>query len=121
MRRQHDEHAHAPHESPFSMALPLLILAVPAVLAGFANISHDVERLLLGALPADVEAVEPEFHMSIAVVATIIPLIGVFLAWAIYSAKIISSEYLAKNFRPLHKLLEEQVLPGRPLRAGDRA
>ena len=31
-----------------AMALPLLILAIPAALAGFANISHDVERLLLG-------------------------------------------------------------------------
>src|SRR5436190_389253 len=37
----HDESAHGPHESPFNMALPLLILAVPAVFAGFANISHD--------------------------------------------------------------------------------
>src|SRR4051794_26839265 len=73
---QQEEHPHGPHESPFNMALPLLILAVPAVLAGFANISHDVERLLLGALPADVEAVEPEFQLSIAVIATIIPLVG---------------------------------------------
>jgi NADH-quinone oxidoreductase subunit L len=104
----HDEHAHAPHESPFSMALPLIILAVPAIFAGFANISHDVERLLLGALPADVHPAEPEFHMSMAVAATIVPLFGVVLAWAIYSAKLISSEYLAKNFRPVHRLLENK-------------
>jgi NADH:ubiquinone oxidoreductase subunit 5 (subunit L)/multisubunit Na+/H+ antiporter MnhA subunit len=107
-RASHDDHAHQPHESPFNMALPLIILAVPALLAGFANISHDVERLLLGALPADVEAVEPKFHMSIAVIATIVPLCGVALAWAIYSAKLISAEYLAKNFGPVHKLLENK-------------
>jgi len=46
--------------------------------------------------------------MSIAVVATIIPLFGVVLAWAIYSKKLISAEYLAKNFGPVHTLLENK-------------
>jgi NADH-quinone oxidoreductase subunit L len=34
----HDHHGGTPHESPFSMVLPLIVLAVGAVLAGFAGI-----------------------------------------------------------------------------------
>jgi NADH-quinone oxidoreductase subunit L len=90
------------------MAVPLLILAVPAIFAGFANIDHDVERLLLGALPADVEAVEPEFHLNIAIVATLIPLAGVVLATLIYYMKAISADSLRRAFGPLHTLLENK-------------
>ena len=110
----HDDHAlhyeepHPPHESPFVMALPLLVLAVPAVIAGFANLDHDIERLLMGALPADVEVAEPSFHLSIALAATALPLAGIVLAWAIYSRRLMSSEALMRRFGPLHALLENK-------------
>jgi NADH-quinone oxidoreductase subunit L len=34
----HGDHSHAPHESPMSMALPLIVLAIGAVFAGYLNL-----------------------------------------------------------------------------------
>ena len=96
------------HESPPVMTWPLIVLAVPAALAGFANIDKDVERLLLGALPAEVEVEESKFRWGVAIVATMVPLAGIALAYAIYSAKAVSAAALARLFRPLHRLLENK-------------
>jgi len=90
------------------MTWPLIVLAVPAALAGFANIDKDVERLLLGALPAEVEVEESKFRWGVAIVATMVPLAGIALAYAIYSAKAVSAAALARLFRPLHRLLENK-------------
>ena len=103
----HDAHG-GPHESPPVMTWPLIVLAVPAALAGFANIDKDVERLLLGALPAEVEVEESKFRWGVAIVATMVPLAGIALAYAIYSAKAVSAAALARLFRPLHRLLENK-------------
>jgi NADH-quinone oxidoreductase subunit L len=103
-----DAHHAGPHESPWLMTLPLLILAVPAIFAGFANYNHDIEHLLVGALPQDVEVEETTFRMGVAIVATIVPLAGVLLAFLIYQAKVISAESLARRFRPVQRLLENK-------------
>jgi NADH-quinone oxidoreductase subunit L len=104
----HDAHHSEPHESPLVMTLPLLVLAVPAIVAGFANINGDIEHLLVGALPPEVHPHESVFRMGVAVVSTIVPLAGIALAYAIYQAKVVSSESLARRFRPLHGLLENK-------------
>ena len=49
------------------MTLPLLILAVPAIFAGFVNIDKDIEHLLVGALPEGIEVEERVFRMGIAI------------------------------------------------------
>ncbi len=109
-----DAHAHdsghgsTPHESPWSMALPLLVLAVPAIFAGFANINKDFEHLLVGAVPESLEIEESVFRLNIALVSTAVPLAGVVLAYLIYQAKAISSESLMKTFRPVHTLLSNR-------------
>lgn len=38
----HDDHDHKPHESPLSMIVPLLLLSIGAVFAGFAFVDHFV-------------------------------------------------------------------------------
>src|SRR4029077_1477518 len=51
-------HVSGPHESPLVMTLPLLILAVPAVIAGFVNtpvFGHGLQTLLKGALPGQIQ------------------------------------------------------------------
>ena len=107
-----------PHESPWVMALPLLILAVPAVLAGFLNagsgvvgflgFDKEVEHLLIGSLPSDVQVAETEFRLNIALMATAVPLAGIFLAWLVYGLRIVESSTLAGLFGPLHRLLENR-------------
>jgi NADH-quinone oxidoreductase subunit L len=106
-----DTHPSQPHESPWVMALPLLVLAVPAVLAGFVNFpSHSTEalaHLLEGALPEfSAEALHhAEFNWAIAITSTALALVGIGLAYAIYEAKAISAESLQKMWGPVHGLV----------------
>jgi NADH-quinone oxidoreductase subunit L len=100
------------------MTLPLLILAVPAILAGFANagssitgfldMDKEVEHLLLGALPSEVEVPEAEFRPNVAIMSTIVPIAGILLAWLIYGVRVVSSSTLAGLFGPLLRLLENR-------------
>jgi NADH:ubiquinone oxidoreductase subunit 5 (subunit L)/multisubunit Na+/H+ antiporter MnhA subunit len=96
---------HGPHESPKAMTLPLLVLAVPAIIAGFANIDKDIEHLLVGALPEGLEIEETVFRWNVAITSTIVPLLGIALAYVIYQAKVIPASLLERLFRPFHTLL----------------
>ena len=101
-------HHGEPHESPPVMALPLMILAVPALVIGFVNtpvFGHGLQTLLGGALPEEIELEEPLWRWGVAIVATALPLAGIALAWAIYWSKAISTERLQRAFRPVHTLL----------------
>ncbi len=102
-------HASELHESPQVMTIPLLVLAVPAALIGFANIDKDIEHLLVGNLELiGVHIADSKFRLGVAVASTILPLLGISLAYAIYSAKIIPAPALSRISRPLHKLLENK-------------
>ena len=112
---QHGAGAHsAPHESPPVMALPLLVLAVPAALAGFANFpanaTEGVAHLLEGALPeASAEALHhAEFSWGIALSSTAMALAGIGGAWLFYGARVLSAERVRLALRPLHVLLERK-------------
>ncbi len=104
----HDAHPSGPHESPANMTWPMIILAVMAIVAGFANINKDFEHLLVGALPTGIEPVEGKFRLGVASMSTVLPLLGIFLAWLIYYAKIVPADALARLFRPAHRLLENK-------------
>ena len=82
----HDEHAEAhrePHEAPWTMWLPLVIIAVFAVIAGWINIPG----LYTGF--ADVvhfgEHHEEAFSLILALVGTAAALIGIVVAVAVYN------------------------------------
>jgi NADH-quinone oxidoreductase subunit L len=116
---EHEAHAaehHAqPHESPASMTLPLVALAAMAVIAGvfnlpwkFLGLDHEVEHLLIGALP-DAELVEEaRFRLGVAAASTAVALGGIAIAWVVYGAKIVPSSLLSRVFRPVHILLENK-------------
>jgi len=104
---EHGDHSH-PHESPPVMVVPLVILAVLAVIAGWWNVTggfgeflgypgHDVAHSFIGGLFAP-------FTHSLPVIALAVALFGIFLAYAIYSAKWISAESIGKLFGPLRDL-----------------
>ena len=107
----HDAHAGKPHESPLIMVLPLLILAVPATLAGFVNFpTHSTEalaHLLEGALPeSSAEALHHQtFNWGIAISSSALAFAGIGLAYAVYQAKAISAESLQKVWGPVHTLV----------------
>jgi len=108
-------HAAGPHESPRVMTGPLVVLGVMAVIAGvfnlpwsFLGLDHEIEHLLVGALP-DEGLVEPGgFRFGVAAASTAVALGGIGLAYVIYSAQVVSSATLARLFRPAHRLLENK-------------
>jgi NADH-quinone oxidoreductase subunit L len=99
-----------PHESPPLMLIPLVALAVMAVLAGFVNTDHGMETMLTGWLPEETEhlVTESKFELWIAVVSTVAGLAGLFVAWAIYSARLVSSERIRSALRPIPQVLENK-------------
>jgi len=109
----HDEDAHFhgdpahPHESPWVMTIPLIILAVPAALAGFLNVGGDFGRLIEGALP-EVAENAGAFNLAIAISSSIIALGGIALAWAIYYKRWVTTASLRSLFFPLARVFEEK-------------
>ncbi len=80
----HDAHAGKPHESPLVMALPLLILAVPAIARRLRQLpDHATERLahlLEGALPPSRRprrCTTQTFNWAIALASTALALAGI--------------------------------------------
>jgi NADH-quinone oxidoreductase subunit L len=55
----HDHHAHAPHESPWVVTLPLVLLAIPSVVIGYLTI----EPMLFGELFKDAIFVSDHHHV----------------------------------------------------------
>jgi NADH-quinone oxidoreductase subunit L len=109
----HDEDAHFhgdpahPHESPWMMTVPLLILAVPAVIAGLFNVGGDFGHLIEGALP-EVAVHEGQFSLGIAISSLAIAVAGIALAWAIYYKRWISSASIRSLFFPFARLFEQK-------------
>jgi len=101
-------HAGGPHESPWVMALPLVVLAVPAVASGFANISGGVAHLLEGALPEGVELHEVSFSYGMAASSTAAALAGLFVAWLFYGVQVFSAENVRRALAPLHTLVSNK-------------
>ncbi|RZM79887.1 NAD(P)H-quinone oxidoreductase subunit 5 [Leptolyngbya iicbica] len=112
-----DDHHHAetPHESPISMTLPLVALAVPSVLVGlvgtpFVNYfeafihppSEEVEALL----PWSEALAEFEWSEFILMAGSSvgIGLLGISLAILMYAQKKIDPAAIAKQIQPLYKL-----------------
>jgi NADH-quinone oxidoreductase subunit L len=106
---EHQDPHGEPHESAWVMAVPLLILAVPATLFGLWNapFNQDITHLLEGALPLESEELlhHANFNWPIALGSMALALAGIGLAWAIYQAKAIRAEELQRVFGPVHTLV----------------
>jgi len=109
----HDEDSHFhgdpahPHESPWVMALPLLILAVPAIGVGWLNINGSFGDFIRHALP------EPgdegvSFSWWIALSSSGLAVGGIFTAWAVYYKEWVTSKTLRDGFAPFTFLFEHK-------------
>ena len=104
-------------ESPFLMVLPMLILAIPAVIIGFiANPpgellgikAHWMVHTLNHSLPDSMHHLlkGESFSVPLAAVSSLVALSGIALAIAMYKPKpLISPESIGKTLRPVHTLL----------------
>ncbi len=123
----HDDHGHhggVPHESPWVVWLPLVLLAIPSVLIGWLTI----EPMLFGGFFNNVIAVAPkhdvmpemaklfsEHHGSsgMAMQGVIhlpfeLAALGVFCAWLFYLKKPAIPAWFKKTYSPLYVLLDNK-------------
>jgi len=123
-------HDHAPHEAPWSMAIPLILLAVGSVVAGYVGVPHAlggnnrIESFLEPsfeahaaaghetAAPAAAEAPQAEAahadegtERTLMALSVGIALAGIGLAWYFWLANRKVVEGLAGSLAPVHRLL----------------
>ncbi len=121
----HDDdhgHAHTPHESPWVVTAPLVLLAIPSVVIGFLTIQpmlygdflKDAIHINLHAHPA-MEELASEFHgaaaMALHAFSTLpfwLALAGVVTAYVFYMVAPSIPATLAKVLRPLIVILENK-------------
>jgi NADH-quinone oxidoreductase subunit L len=83
----HGHHeAHEPHESPWQMTVPLIILAIFAALAGFANLPDLGLGLPLPLhwLSDYLQQEAATFSIQVAAIATALALVGIVVGWLMY-------------------------------------
>jgi NADH-quinone oxidoreductase subunit L len=85
------DYAHAPHESPVTMTLPLTFLAIASVLAGFVPFHNLVT--------SDGNALHTAFHWSIAFPSVLIGAAGITVAAILYRKPSTLPERLSQRFK----------------------
>ncbi len=109
-----DSHAaHAPHESARVMTIPLVLLAILSICTGWWNISGGFDQFMGHAAEHGASA---GFFVSFFTVLThplplislIVALLGILLAYAMYSAKWISAEAVGRIFKPIYILFSRK-------------
>ncbi len=109
----HDEDSHFhgdpahPHESPWVMWLPLAILSVPAIAAGWFNINGSFGEFIRHALPDPAEE-GSTFEWGIAISSSVLAVAGIVTAWAIYYQQWVASRVIAARFAPLATLFQNK-------------
>ena len=119
-RRAAQRDAH-PHESPWSMLVPLVILAMLSVCGGWIGI----ERFSAYLAPAaqahrPMPTGNPALELILSIVAVLVALEGWLIADKYYRRKTERPAQLAAALPAAYKLLVEQVLRRRNLRRGHR-
>ncbi|PEQ04316.1 NADH-quinone oxidoreductase subunit L [Bacillus wiedmannii] len=97
------------HESPRIMTYPMIVLGVLAVVAGYINTPW-FGTFLGDWLTKDVAFKAREAHgpVWIMIVATLVSLAGIALAYFIYGKKSISRDWAGGDGTPLYNLLKEK-------------
>ena len=99
---------HAVHlaESPWVMVLPLVVLAVAAVAAGYvANPLSDLGRIPAHWFVEFMGGHAEDVNLALAAGSTAVALAGIGLAVLMYQARVLSPEAVGSAFRPIRELL----------------
>ncbi len=121
----HDDHGHhsaKPHESPWVVTLPLVMLAIPSVLIGFFTISPMLfgdwfgESVVIDAIKhPGMEELAHEFHGPVAMalhgvmsLPFLLAMSGVALSWFFYLKRPDIPEAIKQRFMPIYTLLENK-------------
>ncbi len=100
-----EAHGAHPHESPSVMVVPMVVLAVLAVVSGLWNVTGGFGAFMgHGETHGFVEGFFGILTHGLPWVGLILAGLGILLAYAMYSAKWISAERVGSMFRPLYTL-----------------
>ncbi|MBA7632846.1 NADH-quinone oxidoreductase subunit L [subsurface metagenome] len=114
-----------PHEPPSVMVVPMVILAILAVISGFWNVTGGFSQLFgHGETLSFAQGFFGILAHPLPWISLILAGLGILLAYAMYSAKWLSAERVVRLFSPLHTLfsrkywfdeLYERVIVGKVL------
>lgn len=94
-----------PHESPPTMVMPMVVLAVLAVVSGLWNVTGQFGAFMgHGETHGFVEGFFGIFADPLPWISLILAGLGILLAYAIYSAKWLSAERMGRLFAPLYTM-----------------
>jgi NADH-quinone oxidoreductase subunit L len=93
----HDHGGHDPHESPWTMTLPLIILAVVAVLGGFINLPFEGLHFLAGFFGQG----GGSLNLLVMAIAIVVALAGIGLGWSVYRNAFATAE----DLDPLERMM----------------
>jgi len=96
------------HESPAVMVVPMVILAVLSVVSGWLNVTGSFGQFLghggNGQVPSFVEGFFGMLARPLPLISLLVAGLGIFLAYAMYSAKWLSAEAVGRVFKPFYNL-----------------
>jgi NADH-quinone oxidoreductase subunit L len=91
------DYQHTPHESPYTMTIPLIILAAASVFSGFVPF-HEL-------VTSDGLPLHTEFHAMIAIPSITIAVVGIALAALLYFRKNSRPETIATSFSGMYDFI----------------
>ena len=105
-------HSHSPHESPWTMSLPLVVLAIPSMLIGLVGTPYAnyFEQFIFPPSETLAEVMEkaaefdPHEFYIMAGSSVAVSVIGITLAVLMYLARKIDPSAIAKSIQPLYDL-----------------
>ncbi len=94
------------HENSAVITVPLILLALAAILVGFVNspLMHHV----FGELVNSPLGINPHPSLAIMISSSLIAGAGILLAWLIYQKELISHEALRNKFSGLYRLVQNK-------------
>ncbi|MGL5165368.1 MAG: NADH-quinone oxidoreductase subunit L [Afipia sp.] len=108
----HDAHHHeAAHESPYTMLIPLAVLAVGSIFAGFPFkelfAGHGIEEFFRESLKMNPKVIEEMHHIpaAIAFLPTVMMVVGFLVSWLFYIRKPYLPVELANQHPGLYQFL----------------
>ncbi|MDH5696337.1 MAG: NADH-quinone oxidoreductase subunit L, partial [Dehalococcoidia bacterium] len=94
-----------PHESPLVMVMPMVVLAILAVVSGFWNVTGQFGVFMgHGETHSFAQGFFGILAHPLPWISLILAGLGIFLAYAMYSARWLSAERITRLFSPLHTL-----------------